>query len=277
MARLFASSAINYNDLDISGLTDATSSGLNDNVNEVVRGVTYEDVFWCEGADFRTFFGGTGITANGYVVTGGTVQAVATEMPDGADWADHWLLQGIDVSAVSIYDAAMTPGMTDDLALISQALAGADRFQLSQFADRMRGFGGNDLMMGNGGNDALIGDGGNDTLTGGAGKDTLAGKTGADVFDFDSAADSRVLAADVITDFQRGVDLVDLSGIDANTAAGGNQGFTGFIRAGGTFSRAGQLKFVDGVLYGNTDSDAGAEFAISLTGVAALGVADLVL
>lgn len=277
MAKLLAFSAINYNQLDISGLTDATSSGLNDNVNEVVRGVTYQDVFWCEGSDFKTFFGGTDITVNGYVVAGGTVQGVATEIKVGADWVEHWLLQGIDVSAVAIYDAAMTADMTDDLALISQALAGADRFQLSQFADRMRGFAGNDVMAGNGANDLLIGDGGNDTLIGGAGKDALAGKAGADVFVFDASAHSRVLAADTITDFQRGIDHIDLSGIDANTAAVGNQAFTGFIRAGGTFSRAGQLKFVDGVLYGNTDADAGAEFAIALTGVGALAVADLVL
>jgi Ca2+-binding RTX toxin-like protein len=277
MAKLFASSAINYNHLDISGLTDATSSGLDDNVDIVVRGVTYQDVFWCEGAGFKTFFGGTGITASGYVVTGGRVQGVQTEIPAGSDWVEHWLLQGIDVSAVAIYEAAMTADMADDLALISQALAGADRFQLSQSADRMRGFGGNDLMAGNGGNDVLIGDGGNDTLMGGAGQDTLAGKVGADVFDYDRVTDSRGAAADVILDFQRGIDHIDLSGIDANTATAGNSAFKGFINAGATFSRAGQLKFVDGVLYGNTDADAGAEFAIALTGVAALATSDLVL
>ena len=45
---------------------------------------------------------------------------------------------------------------------------------------------------------------------------------------------------------------------------------------GGGFSAPGQLRFAGGVLYGNTDLDADAEFAIALTGVTTLSLQDLV-
>lgn len=277
MAKLFANRALDYTQLDISGLTQADFSGFEDNQNAVVHGVTYQDVVWFQSGAEVTNFGGSNITLNGEVVTGGTVTGVMTELWNGSTWVPNWQLEGLSVSAVSIYNAAMTTGTNDDFALVAAALSGADTFQLSTGNDRMRGYGGNDRLYGNRGNDVLSGDGGNDILVGGAGSDSLTGNAGADIFDFNLAGESALRTRDVVTDFARGVDKIDLSGIDANTAAGGNQAFTGFIRAGGTFSRAGQLKFVDGVLYGNTDADAGAEFAISLTGVGALTVADLVL
>lgn len=278
MAKLSATSAINYSRLDISGLMQATDSGFDDNVNAVVHGVTYQDVVWFEDESSATNFGGTGFVVTGAgVVTGGKVTGVQSLSGSGVNMFEDWRLEGLNVSAVSIYNAALTIDRTDDLALVSAALAGADTFQLSNFADKMRGFGGNDRLFGNGGADVLSGDGGNDTLTGGLGRDTLTGNAGADVFDYNRTTESGLNARDVITDFRRGLDHIDLSGIDANSVAGGNQDFTGFIKAGAAFTRAGQLKFVDGVLFGNTDGDATAEFAIVLTGVTALSVADLVL
>jgi hypothetical protein len=44
-----------------------------------------------------------------------------------------------------------------------------------------------------------------------------------------------------------------------------------------TFTAAGQLNFVDGVLYGNTDSDIEPEFAIQIVGVTYLASSDLIL
>ena len=93
------------------------------------------------------------------------------------------------------------------------------------------------------------------------------------------ATESTVANAgrDVIRDFVRGTDKIDLAGIDANTAVAGNQAFTGFIAASKAFTKAGQMKFSGGVVYGNTDSDAAAEFAVTVTGVGGLSVADFVL
>lgn len=137
-------------------------------------------------------------------------------------------------------------------------------------ANTLRALGGNDVLRGGGGRDVLAGGNGADVLTGGAGRD---------LFDFNAASESGLTVAtrDVVIDFTRGMDRIDLSTIDADTALAGNQAFARFIGASTAFSAAGQLKFVDGILYANTDADAAAEFSVALTGLTALGLGDLVL
>lgn len=82
------------------------------------------------------------------------------------------------------------------------------------------GGGGNDMLYGRGGHDTLIGGAGDDVLRGGRGADTLIGGAGADilkggrggdVFVFETETDSRRSAPDVIVDFQRNRDMIDLS------------------------------------------------------------------
>jgi Ca2+-binding RTX toxin-like protein len=122
----------------------------------------------------------------------------------------------------------------------------------------------------NGGNgaDLLLGFNGNDTLTGGQGADVLVGGAGNDVFVFSNTNHSGVGATlrDVITDFLPG-DRIDLSGIDANTSATGNQAFT---LVTGAFTAAGQLHFTfDGtntIIEGNVDNTLGADFQIQVNG-----------
>jgi Ca2+-binding RTX toxin-like protein len=82
------------------------------------------------------------------------------------------------------FDSAMgTPCRADDLALLKSMFSRNDTFLLSDFHDKMRGFGGNDLMRGDSGNDTLHGDGGADTLTGDKGNDRLFGNAGRDLLD----------------------------------------------------------------------------------------------
>lgn len=66
---------------------------------------------------------------------------------------------------------------------------------------------GRDTLSGGAGNDKLYGDGGADRLIGGDGFDTLTGGTGADVFVLSRA----LLGADVITDFNRADDQLEVS------------------------------------------------------------------
>jgi Ca2+-binding RTX toxin-like protein len=114
-----------------------------------------------------------------------------------------------------------------------------------------------------------------DHLTGSSGVNVLSGRDGADVFVFLALIDSPTATPDVITDFTAG-DKIDLALIDADSSTLSNDAFSATLVS--DFTAAGQLKLLDGVLYGNTDSDlATAEFAIALTGVTSLAGTDFIL
>ena len=74
--------------------------------------------------------------------------------------------------------------------------------------------------------DRLSGDDGANVITSGGGADILAGRGGADRFIYAAVPDSTPDTPDVITDFQPGLDKIDLSLIDANTTANKDQSFT---------------------------------------------------
>ncbi|TKB14086.1 MAG: hypothetical protein E5V75_19980 [Mesorhizobium sp.] len=138
-------------------------------------------------------------------------------------------------------------------------------------ADQIFGLAGNDTLFGQSGNDTLNGGDGNDKLVGGVGADTLTGGAGADTFYYGSdVSDSPASAAnDTITDFVHGVDKIDLSSIDANTASGGDQAFLfGGLNANTvansiTWSEVGGNTIVHVDVTGNTTAD----FQITLTGI----------
>lgn len=136
--------------------------------------------------------------------------------------------------------------------------------------DKLSGGAGNDKLSGAGGNDKLYGDSGNDKLTGGMGADDLWGGSGADTFIFKLIKESTVDASwrDTIFDFSaRQKDKIDLSGIDANTAKGGNQAFS-FIGTKAFGGKAGELRYEkaksDTYIYGDVNGDKIADFAIHL-------------
>ena len=72
---------------------------------------------------------------------------------------------------------------------------------------------GDDLLEGGGGDDTLLGGAGDDTLIGGTGADRLSGGEGADTFVLGEGDGGDVLSlADLITDFEDGLDLIGLEG-----------------------------------------------------------------
>lgn len=166
-------------------------------------------------------------------------------------------------------------------AVIENAVGGvrSDRITGNDVANMLSGGGGHDLLVGNAGNDRLVGGAGNDTLRGGIGADRLEGGTGADRFDFDRVAESTTVLArrDTVAGFTRGTDRIDLAGIDANTQLAGNQAFTFIGQVAFSGNAAGKLRFANGILYGSTDADTAAEFAIAVTGVASLATGDFIL
>jgi Ca2+-binding RTX toxin-like protein len=122
-----------------------------------------------------------------------------------------------------------------------------------------------------------------DTLVGGLGSDTLTGGLGNDVFRYTSVTESAagVTNRDTITDFQVGLDKLDLSAIDANPFLSLDQAF-GFLGSSATFTNVGQLRYqVSGgnlFLYGNIDANlATSEFELQLTGLAAISASNIML
>lgn len=178
----------------------------------------------------------------------------------------------------SVSYRSASAAVTVSLALAGkQATGGAGGDTLSNFEN----------LLGSAYADMLGGNGGANLLRGGGGLDTLAGGSGRDVFDYDTSSDSTGIG-DLITDFVSALDRVDLSTIDANTGTASTVTNEAFVFIGATaFSAtnaAAQLRYVYdavahvGTLYGSTDADNVAEFAIRLTGVTSLNVAtDLIL
>lgn len=87
------------------------------------------------------------------------------------------------------------------------ARAGADRLAGGAGQDALSGGAGNDSLLGGSGRDVLSGEAGRDTLIGGHGRDLLTGGDGADRFVFMPGSGGR----DLITDFEAGMDRIDLS------------------------------------------------------------------
>lgn len=92
--------------------------------------------------------------------------------------------------------------------------AGNDSLVLGRASNgTLNGGDGDDVLGGWSNRDTLVGGAGNDLLIGGGQADRLTGGAGADVFRYDGIADSTLAqdaGIDTITDFQTGVDKLDL-------------------------------------------------------------------
>lgn len=106
-----------------------------------------------------------------------------------------------------------------------------------------RGGTGLGTVFGGAGNDTVFWEGGSDTLDGGEGRDTMTGGGGTDSFVFSSPADSAFGTPDLITDFAVGSEIIDLSLIDADPLAGGEQAFA-FIGSAAFSGNGAQVRFV---------------------------------
>ena len=128
-------------------------------------------------------------------------------------------------------------------------------------ADLLAGGAGDDRLMGDGGNDRLNGGDGNDWLAGGEGADFLTGGGGSDTFVF-APGDSGISTGtrDRISDFESGIDLIDLTAFAGASAS---------ITQGGTYD----LLSVDQ----DGDGSADAVILVEVMGSAHLAMTDLLL
>lgn len=194
--------------------------------NDIMNGEAGNDWFYV-GKGNDTVNGGAGTDGVGYLYS---EQIVALDLESG-----FAISEGID-TLISIEDAA--GGLGDDTLLgssVANYLYGADG------NDHIDGRAGNDYLwggtyhdtiIGGSGADSLLGDYGNDTLDGGTdndwlwggwGDDVMTGGAGVDVFNF---GPGDIFAYDTITDFQHGIDVIDLRAIDARPDLPGDQAFT---------------------------------------------------
>ncbi len=120
--------------------------------------------------------------------------------------------------------------------------------------------------------------GGNDIIDGGADQDFYKGAKGADRFVFSLATDTAVGATrDVIQDFHHNQhDRINLSAIDAKEGPAGDQAFH-FIDHDQFSGKAGELRFANHILRGDTDGDGIADFEIGINGKVDLVKADFIL
>ncbi|MFM9936758.1 MAG: calcium-binding protein [Novosphingobium sp.] len=187
MAYFKAFTAFDIGTLNLSKLiTNQTDSAFYDNINDITGDSNEQDIAafqYSDGITKTVYFGGAGFKfATDGSVTGGTVRALSLFSGAISDFSKpDYILNRLTVSALDIYAAAKTVSTADDLALLTKALSGDDRFLLSEGNDILNGFAGNDEIFGFGGNDILTGGAGNDVISGGNGDDILFGGTGNDV------------------------------------------------------------------------------------------------
>jgi len=177
---------------------------------------------------------------------------------------------GAGTDLASYFDLAVAVRV--DLAITTQQDTLGGGLDTIVGAESASGGSGNDVLLGNASANVLSGNGGTDELNGRAGTDTLTGGAGNDRFVFSTASHTAVGAGrDVILDFAAG-DLIVLEAIDANTVNGA--GDDDFTSIGASFTGvAGQLRYVGGILAGDTNGNAIADFEIRIQNNAALGLA----
>lgn len=292
MAIIYSNYAFDLRSFDLSILVDNYySDTFNDDIDYAYEGVTYADTYEIMTLDdyYETYtFAGSAFSDSGTAVTG-TATAMMGAIYDGDEWLDIFWATSISIALSDITDASLTSSTTDDYALFNAEFTGADSFYLSGYADYVDGRDGNDAIYGYAGADTLVGNTGADTLTGGAGKDALSGGAGNDRFIFGSASESSKTAAtaDKISDFSRGADKINLSGIDAFTTSGTNDTFVWKGTAAFDSTSKGEVRYEKfdnrgtsndyTMVWIDTDADTDVEMAIRLTGLYSLTSSDFFL
>ncbi len=230
MVNFTAKKAFDYNTFNLSIILDNLKY-LKENNSAKIDGRSYESVYLVDspkGPDF--VLGGPDALSLSLTGSGkGGVSVLAQGEYNSAtrNFISDWSMKSVVIDAAKLLSAAISAKPTDDAAVFKTIFSGHDTVTLSSGDDFFCSFEGNDIIDGGAGNDVLAGDKGTDRLTGGKGADVLIGGEGADRFLFKSIGDSPFSDKyrDMITDFTQGLDKIDLSAIDANVKAKGDQAF----------------------------------------------------
>ncbi len=266
------------NDIYVVGGGDGVSEAANAGTDEVRTALSSYTLT----ANVETLRGtattGQKLTGNGIANT--IIGGVGNDTLDGGSGGADTLAGGLgnDVYVVGgsdIVSEAANAGTDEVRTALSSYTLGAN-------VENLRGTAATgQVLTGNATANAITGGAGNDTLVGGGGADSLAGSGGADTFRYHSATDSAPGQEDLIGDFKSGLDKIDLSRVDANASAAGDQAFS-WIGAAAFSGVAGQLRTYDSGGYrwiaGDTDGDSDADILIAFHPSAApVGPADFLL
>lgn len=234
------------------------------------------------GADYID--GGSGVDTVAYTTSSAGVQLfLAGGLSKGGDAAGDMLI-GIENAEGSRFgdtingnDANnfLTLGDGDDYGFGGK---GQDILFGGRGADLLFGGDNDDRLFGQDGSDTINGGNGHDTIDGGDGNDLLRGEAGSDTFLF---RDDALGDVDTIKDFHRDdSDLVDLRGMDANSAIAGDQAFKWLADKAFT-GHAGELHYslnaAGATVSGDVNGDRIADFHIMLSDAGHLSISDFLL
>ncbi|MBB2753132.1 UNVERIFIED_ORG: hypothetical protein GGI57_003842 [Rhizobium aethiopicum] len=287
--------------------------------NETFKGLGGSDVLK-GGAGADVLDGGDGNDTASYAGSGAVNVNLATKAASGGQATGDKIV-GIENLTGSSYNDVLTGGNNGSNVL--HGGAGADKLDGGAGADRLDGGSDSDTatygvssgavnvnlatgvasggyatgdkfisienLIGSSYNDVLTGNSGSNILQGGAGKDIMTGGASSDTFAFKSPAEMGSGSnRDVITDFQKGVDKMDFSAIDANGSAQGDGAFHFLAQENASFDhKAGALTWhyedkagsaSDAtVIQGDLNGDGVQDFQVQLKGLVHLGAGDFLL
>lgn len=293
-------------------------TGQSNGGNETFKGLGGSDVL-NGGAGADVLDGGNGNDTASYAGSGAVNVNLATKAASGGQAAGDKIV-GIENLTGSSYNDVLTGGNNGSNVL--HGGAGADKLDGGAGADVLDGGSDNDTasyaasggvnvnlatgaasggyatgdkfisienLTGSSYNDVLTGNSGSNVLQGGAGKDIMTGGASSDTFAFKALTEMGSGAnRDVITDFQKGVDKIDFSAIDANGSAQGDGSFHFLAQENASFDhKAGALTFhyedkagsaSDAtIIQGDLNGDGVQDFQVQLKGLVHLGAGDFLL
>lgn len=165
MATIYAYDQLNFDTLNLNSMVVGATAAYR-YTSLSYNGVLYPTVLRYDynfgGSSYYTAFGGTNLNFNSItkIPISGTVTGF---IQDRSGFGTQYTIENMSISAVTLYNAARTASTTDDLSILTNALAGNDFIYGGNYNDKLYGYAGNDLLNGGGGADILIGGLGNDT------------------------------------------------------------------------------------------------------------------
>jgi Ca2+-binding RTX toxin-like protein len=256
-----------------------------DDADLILGGEGNDTLFGETGAD--ALDGGAGIDSANYTDSNAAVRVNLTSGTGLGGEAQGDILQNIENLGGSLWDDVLTGNSGNNLL---NGFFGNDTLNGAGGHDHLVGFDGIDTLLGGAGDDMIEGGWGTDQVNGGIGADyivgneggdNLTGGLGADRFVFQLVADSNTnTGIDSVTDFMQGQDLIDLGGLDANSALPFDNAFA-FMGNSAAPLAQGQLRFshVNGntLIEAEVDGFGGVDVSITLTGIISLNADDFIL